>query len=142
MVEAEASRSIGSTRIFIGDDHHSAAIQWKRHRQHGVGRAGERRTPVQARHKFRLAHILDVENHEAAVPVAGIEPVAETQRMMAAMRAAFPGRLFAAGSPLSRHPPAADFFGFRLVFQIENHHDVAEITVYRGRDIGVTTVEI
>src|SRR5215469_17835452 len=105
-------------------------------------RTGERRAPVERRDEAWLSHVDDVEDDEAAVPIAGIEPVALAQRMMAAVRRALPVRLLAAGGPLSRHPPTADLAGVRRVPEVEDHHDIAAIALDRRRDIGVAPVEI
>ena len=61
---------------------------------------------------------------------------------MAFVRVVLPRRLFAAGSPLPRHPPAADFLRFRRIFEVENHHDVADVAVHGRRDVGIAAVEI
>jgi hypothetical protein len=105
-------------------------------------RTGEGRAPVERRDEPRLGHVGDIENDEAAVPIADIEPVALAQRMMAAVRRALPARLFAAGGPLSGHPPAADLARVRWLAEVEDHHDVAAIARNRGRDISVAPVEI
>src|SRR5437016_4088487 len=80
----------------------------------------------------RPARLGDVEDDEAAVPIAGIEPVALAQWMMAAVRRALPTRLLAAAGPLSGHPPAADLARVRRVAEVEDHHDVAAIARDRG----------
>src|SRR5215469_11495326 len=105
-------------------------------------RTGERRAPVERRDEAWLSHVDDVEDDEAAVPIAGIEPVALAQRMMAAVRGALPARLLAAADPLSGHPPTANLARVRRVAEVEDHHDVAAIALHRGRDIGVASVEI
>src|SRR5947208_9049203 len=99
-------------------------------------RTGEWRAPVERGDEAWLCHVGDVEDDEAAVPIAGIEPLALAQRMMAAVRGARPSGLFAAGSPLSGHPPAADLARTRRVAKVEDHHDVAAIALHRRRDIG------
>ena len=103
---------------------------------------GKRRAPVEPGDELGFAHVLDVEDDEPAVPVAGVEPVAGAQRVMALVRGAFPGRLLAARDPLPRHPPAADFLGLRRILQVEDHHDVADIAVHRRRDVGIAAVEV
>src|SRR5216683_5776084 len=91
-----------------------------------MGRARIGRAPVEPADKFRMADVVDVEDHEAAMPVAGIEPVAAAQRVMAAMAAALPALALAAFRPLSRHPPAGDRLGVRRVGEVEDHDDVAD----------------
>src|SRR5262249_463372 len=77
------------------------------------------------------------------VPVADIEPVALPDRMMAAgWSPVRPGVLLAAGLPLPRDPPAADFDGLRRVGEVEDHHDVADIALDGRRDVGVAAVEV
>ena len=76
------------------------------------------------------------------MPVADVEPVAEPERMVAAGRhPVVPGVFLAARPPLAGDPPAADFFGLRGVGEIEDHHDVADVALDRGRDVGVAAVE-
>ena len=74
----------------------------------GQGNGGLQSSPEM---NFGLADIVDVEDDEAAVPVADVEAIADPHRVMAAMRGALPGRLLAAGRPLPGHPPAADLLG-------------------------------
>src|SRR5207248_9537378 len=107
----------------------------------GVRRGAERRTPVETGDEARLAHVLDVEDHEAAVPVRDVEPIAEADRMMAAVGAAFPRRRLAAGDPLAGHPPAPDLSRPRRIRQVENADDVAAIALEIGREIRVAAVE-
>src|SRR5262245_20294129 len=88
------------TRHELGDvlvtaDHHAATVYWKRDRQRRVGRVCERRAPVEPRKQPGPAHVLDVEDHEPAVPVAHVEAVAEPHRMMTAMVPALPRRCLA-----------------------------------------------
>ena len=61
--------------------------------------------------------------------------------MMAAMVGALPGRRLAAGGPLARHPPAADFFRPLRLLKVDDRHDVAEIAVELRRAVDVAAVE-
>src|SRR5262250_3151700 len=88
------------------------------------------RAPVEPGHVARLAHVLDVENDEAAVPVAYVEAIAEANRMMAAMVPPRPRRRLAAARPLPGHPPAPDLTRLGGVGQVEDHHDVADVAVH------------
>ena len=49
--------------------------------------------------------------------------------------------IFAAGNPLSWHPPAPDFARLHGVGQIEDHYDIADVTLDLRRDIGVAAIE-
>ena len=128
--------------LLVGDDGDLAAHQLVRDRQHGVGRARVGRAPVEAADIGRVADVVDVEDHEAAVPITRIEPVAAPQRVMAAVPPALPGRRLAACGPLPRHPPAGDRLGPGRVGEIEDHDDVADIAVLLGRDVGIAPVRI
>src|SRR5262249_44584651 len=88
-----------------------------------------------------LREVLDVENDEAAVPVADVEPVAGADRVMAAVLPPRPRGGLAAGGPLPRHPPAADFLRPTRIGQIEDQHDVANVAVHLGGEVGVAAVE-
>src|SRR5499425_2426597 len=99
------------------------------------------RAPVEPGHVARFPHVLDVENDEAAVPVAHVEPIAEANRMMTAMVPSRPRRRLAARRPLPGHPPAPDLLRVRGIHQIEDHHDVADVAVHLRRDVGVAAVE-
>src|SRR5216684_4521494 len=100
-----------------------------------MGRARIGRAPVEPADKFRMTDIVDVEDHKAAMPVAGIEPVAAAQRVMAAVTAALPALSLATLGPLPFHPPAGDRLGPRRVGEIEDHDDVADKAVLLGRDV-------
>src|SRR2546425_11687504 len=104
-------------------------------------RPRERWAPVHARDEPWLGHVLDVEDHEAAVPVRDVEPVAATDRVMATVGTPLPARCLTADDPLARHPPAPDLFRPRGILEIEDHHDVAAVTLGLGREIGVAPVE-
>src|SRR5215468_3667203 len=127
--------------VFVGDQHHAAAAQHERHWQRGMGRPGKRRRPVEAGHELWPAQIRDVENHEPAVPIADVEPIAVTDGMMTAMRRALPRRRLAAGRPLPRHPPFADELGARRIREIDDADDVAEIAIHFRRAVDVTAIE-
>ncbi len=82
-----------------------------------------------------------LQDNEAAVPIAHIEPIADAHRMMAAVRGAFPGRLLATRGPLARHPPAANLLRLGRLLEVDDGDDVAEIAVELGRAINVAAVE-
>src|SRR6266568_3370060 len=107
-----------------------------------MGRAGIGRAPVEPADVFRVADIVDVEDHKATMPVAGIEPVAAAQRMMAAVAAAEPTCRLAAFGPLPGHPPAGDRLGPRRVGEVEDDDNVADKAVLLRRDVGVGAVRI
>src|SRR6185436_10914666 len=127
--------------IFVGNQHDAAAAQQERYRKRGMRRPGKWRAPIQAGDEFWLGHVIDVENDEAAVPVADVKAISNAHGMMAAMVGALPGGCLAAGGPLPRHPPATDFFGPLRFLKVDNRHDVAEIAVELRRAIDVAAVE-
>ena len=128
--------------VFVRHQHDAAAAQRKRHRQRGMGRPRKRRAPVEAGDEFRLGHVVDVENDEAAVPIAGVEAIAETDRMMAAVVRALPGRRFrrrrsiGPASTSGRLPPGVAGFWKSMI-----DDDVAEIAVEFRRAVDVAAVE-
>ena len=67
--------------VFIRHHHQLAAIDFERHLQRRMRRPWKRRTPVVPGDEFRLRHVLDVENDEAAPPVTRVEPVADAQQV-------------------------------------------------------------
>src|SRR5262249_61763539 len=83
----------------------------------------------------------DVEDHEAAVPVAHVEPVALANRVMAAVVPSRPRRCLAPRRPLPRHPPAPDLQWPRRVGEVEDHDDVADVSLHLRREIPIATVE-
>jgi hypothetical protein len=127
--------------VLVGHEQDPPALQGERHRQRGVRGRDERRTPVQAGDVARLGHVLDVEDDEAAVPVAHVEAVALTDRVVTAVQPALPRRRLPAGRPLPRHPPPPDFLGPRGIGQVEDHDDVALVAPHLRRDVGVAAVE-
>ncbi len=127
--------------VLVRHQHDAAAAQQERHRQRGVRRPGKWRAPIEAGDEFRPAHILDVEDNEAAVPVAHVETVADPHRVVAAMVRSLPGRLFTAGGPLSRHPPAPDFFRAPGILKIDDRDDVAEIALDLRGSVHIAPVE-
>ena len=133
---------LGALHVLVGDHQVAAAVDLERQRQRRVGRAGERRRPVEPADELRLGHVVDVEDGEAGLPVAGVEPVAEPQRMVAAVRGLRPVRRLAAGGVLPRQPPAADLGRVGRVLEVHDHHDVADIALERRRQVGVAAVEI
>src|SRR3954452_4599780 len=104
-------------------------------------RPRKRRAPIEAGNEFRFAHVLDVENHEAAVPVTDIKPVAGADRMVTALIGPLPVRLLAARRPLSRHPPAPDFLGLFRIFEVDDLHDIAAIALELRRAVDIAAVE-
>src|SRR4029453_2633868 len=77
--------------FFVGNDHHVAIHEFPWDRQGRVDRRGVGRRPVEATDKFWPRHVGDIEDHEAAVPVAGVEPITAPDRMVALVLGAFPG---------------------------------------------------
>ena len=110
--------------------------------QRGVGGTRVGRAPVEAADPPRAGHIGYVEDDEAAVPIAGVQPVAEPKRMVAAVPDALPRRGFAARGPLSGHPPPRHLLGPGRVLHVQDHHDVADVALHLRREIGVFAVEI
>src|SRR5882724_5836867 len=121
--------------VLVRHEQHAPPLQRERDGERRVRRRAERWAPVETGHEARLAHVLDVEDDEAAVPVRDVEPVAEADRMVAAVRAALPGRRLAAGDPLAGHPPAADLLRVRRIVQVEDADDVAAITAVEGEAV-------
>src|SRR5437899_11800437 len=111
------------------------SAQRERNREGRVRRRGKRRTPVEPGDEPRRRRVLDVEDDEASVPVAHVEPGAEADRVVAAVRAARPGRRLTARDPLARHPPAADLPGPARVLEVEDHHDVPDVAVELRRGV-------
>src|SRR5262249_34553138 len=97
--------------VLIGDDHVAPTIDREGQWQRCMRGAAEGWRPVKPGDELWLCHILNIENDKAGQPIAGVEAVAEPQRVVAAVGILGPGRLFAAGGPLSRRPPAAHFLG-------------------------------
>src|SRR4030095_8442032 len=60
---------------------------------------------------------------------------------MTAMMPARPGRLLAARRPLTRHPPAPYLLRPRRIVEVEDHHDVADVAIHLGRDVGGPAIE-
>ncbi len=83
-------------RVIVRHDEVAPAADLERQRQRRVGRAVIGGRPVEPRNTPRLIDIVDVQDDEAGLPVAGVEPVAVSQRMVAPMGSAFPGLLLAA----------------------------------------------
>ena len=83
-------------RFFVGYDHDIAVHELPRDRQGRVDRRGVGGRPVEAADEFRTAHVDDIQDHETAVPVARVEPVAAPDWVVALMRGAFPRRCLAA----------------------------------------------
>src|SRR5262249_35161100 len=94
--------------VLVGHNKVLAASDGARQRECGVRRTGERGAPVEARQQAWAGEIIDIEDDEAALPVAGVEPVTQAQGVMAAVRVPVPARRFAPRRPLSGLPPAPD----------------------------------
>src|SRR5688500_15707115 len=137
--------SIGQRRafagFFVGYDHDIAVHELPRNRQSCMNRRWVGRRPVIAADVLRLRHVVYIQDDEAAMPVAGVEPVATPDRMVTLMRRAFPGRRFAAADPLTGHPPAAYLFGPSGILQIEDHRDAPDMSLDMRRDVSVAAVE-
>src|SRR5262249_32420707 len=88
-----------------------------------------------------LGHLLDVEDHEPSVPIAHVETIAETHRMVATMVRALPRGHLTARRPLAPHPPAPDLLGEGRGLEAENHNRVAAVAVDLWRPVGITAVE-
>src|SRR5262249_20281547 len=99
-------RHFQSHHILIGNQHDATSTHRKRYRQCRVRRPRKGRPQINPRDNFWLLHFVNPENNDPAVPVTGIQTVADPYRMMAAMGSAFPARLLAPGNPLPGHPPA------------------------------------
>src|SRR5258708_37866447 len=108
-----------------------------------MGRVGKNRTGIQVRDQLRLRDVGDIENVEAVVPIAHIEPVAVAQGMMAARRSPIGPRIFlAAGFPLTGDPPTTNLDGLCRIDEVEDHDDVTDVAFRGRRDVGVAAVEI
>src|SRR5580704_15039209 len=63
--------------------------------------------------------------------------------MVAARRRPIVPRIILAPAlPLAGNPPAADLDGPRWVGKVEDHDDIADVTLCGRRDVGVTPIEI
>ena len=127
--------------VLVGDQHPAMAGDRHVDRNQAVRRPAEWRAPIEVGDELWLRHIADVEDDAAAVPVADIQAIAAPDRMVAAVVLGFPARRLAAGCPLAFHPPAADLFRFRRVFQVEDHDNGADIALLLRGDVGVAAVE-
>ena len=67
---------------------------------------------------------------------------AESQGVVAAMLDVRPGGDFTARRPLTGLPPTTNFDWAPRIRQVENHHDIAEVTLDGRRDVRVTTIEV
>jgi hypothetical protein len=126
--------------IFIRHYENVAIHNLPRHWQGGVNRGGIGWVPVKAADKLGVAHIGYVEDDEPSMPIAHVEPVSLTYRMMAPVRVAIPVRLLPSGGPLSGHPPSSDFLRPCRIFEIDNHYDVADVTFKSRRQISVSAI--
>ena len=77
--------------------------------------------------RLRLADVGHVDDAHAAVPAAGVQPVADAQRVMQAMLAARPRRLLAAREVLPGYPPARHFLGLRRIADVVDDENVADV---------------
>src|SRR6266566_1589671 len=105
-------------------------------RRTGVGRA-----PVEYAQCSGFTHVRDIDDGKAAEPVTYIKPVVLSNRMMATVIGAMPGRFLSAGHPLARHPPTADFLRLLRVLYVQDQCNVADVAFHVGREIGVAPVE-
>ena len=92
--------------------------------------------------RFRLAHVADVDDAEAAVPAAGEHLVAEAQCVVQAVPLAGPRGFLAGGDILSRQPPARDFLRTLRVAHVVGDQHGAEETVHLRGDVGVALVHV
>ena len=126
-------------RSGIGD---AAAVDSLRHRHEGMRRLGKWRVIVVFAKRARLANVGDVDDAQARVPAARPELIAEAQRMVQAVFAPDPGRLFAGRDMLARHPPARHFLGPRRIADVVDDEDVADVAFHLGRDVGAAAVHV
>src|ERR1700730_2915370 len=134
-------RHFQSDHILVGDQHDAPSAHRKWYRQCRMRRPRKGRAPVQPGDELRLRHVVDAEDNEPAVPVTGVQTIADPYRMMAAMGRALPARLLAPGTPLPRHPPAANFLRLGRVIKVDDSNDVTKIAVEFGRAIDVAAIE-
>jgi len=98
-------------------------------------------TGIGVRERLWLRQIGNVENEQAVMPVTDVEAIAHAQGMMAARRdPIIPGIGLPAGFPLARNPPATDFDRTGRIREIEDQHDVADITFGGGRKVGIAAI--
>ena len=128
--------------LLVRDHQEPPSLDGLGDRQRGVSGAGVGRAPVEATDPPRAGHVRYVEDDEAAVPVAGVQPVAEPEGVVAAVPDALPRGGLAARRPLPGHPPAAHLLGPGRVLQVQDHHDVADVALDLGREVGVVAVEV
>src|SRR5262249_28770888 len=112
-----------------------------RHRQGGGNADRLGGIPAKAADKLGAPNVGYVEDHNPSMPIAHVEPVSLPHRMMAPVRIALPGRLLPAGGPLSGHPPSSNFLRPCWIFEVDDHHDVADITFKSRREISVPAIE-
>src|SRR5262249_27225035 len=128
-------------RMFIRHHQNIAIHYFPRHRQGGVNRGRIGWIPAKAAYKFRMAHVGYVQDDKTPMPITHVKPVSLAHRMMAPVRVATPGRLLSAGGPLSGHPPSSNFLRPCWILEIDDHHDVADITFKSRREISVPAIE-
>src|SRR5262245_13830873 len=121
-------------RMFIRHHQNIAIHYFPRHRQGGVNRGRIGWIPAKAAYKFRMAHVGYVQDDKTPMPITHVKPVSLAHRMMAPVRVATPGRLLSAGGPLSGHPPSSNFLRPCWILEIDDHHDVADITFKSRRE--------
>src|SRR5262249_60776891 len=97
--------------------------------------------PAKAGYEFRMAHVGYIQDDDPSMPIAHIEPVSQTHRMMAPVCIAIPARPFPSRGPLSGHPPSSNFLRPCWILEVDNHHDVADITFKSRREISVPAIE-
>ena len=101
----------------------------------GIGR-----TPVDVAHQLGFAHVRDIEDDKSTVPVTHVEPVSISDRMMAAVCRSIPARRLPAADPLPRHPPTSDLFWPGRILEVENHCEVAHISLHHRGEVRVPFV--
>src|SRR5918996_1330868 len=63
----------------------------------------------------------------AAMPAAGVEAIADAQRVMEPVLSAGPRRLLSAREMLTGDPPLRDFLRFRGIANVVDHENVADV---------------
>ena len=128
--------------FFIDADRDAPPGALDRHRHDRMRRLGKRRVIIVRRHSLRFGEVGNIDDTETAVPAARPHLVAEAQRVVQTVTLARPGRGFAGGEVLPRHPPARNFLRLCRVLHVVSDKDIAHEAVHLGRDIGVARVHI
>src|SRR5690348_12691143 len=69
-------RRLGPLHVLVGDDRELPPEDVEGDADAGMRRTSERRAPVEARDPLRLRHVVDVEDMEAALPIARVKAIA------------------------------------------------------------------